>query len=910
MKIQHLAVVFILIILPISIIFSSYVENQIETINMESQYDTTLLNCTYDAIKAYQLNTINNTESDVTNSKIADIEASVNTFKNSLVTSFGYSGYDVSVMDEYLPAIVYTLYDGYYIYSPFENILTETSVYKDKTYEDNMNIKGLKTYVYYSCRFKKGTDSDFVITFTLDNSITIQGIVKGNYVNESGYLIDGIIKGANDSYTYDGVTFVNKLDNSSDNIVGAEKLEEFVKDKMYKYIKLNGTKYYWDEDKEEIFSIRDGTIAMQMSKAIDEESYSVYTSLIEKNNSAYNYYKQAYEFTNKVRALLNDLNAADAVELDENVASGYKSLESYFGNYVIFGNSYYGDATKQTLIQGENSNFNQMRRAVIRYAIETNLKTAIAGFSAYSNASTNFIMPKISEKDWEIIQNNVTTISFLQGLKIKSKTYNGYAVVPNTLTKEYVDEESIYMEYGKQYFKSNDNSIINEAIGKSSGYLNIDYERKYLNPKYYYSRVYDDSGKYEPFLGSYTSIMGNSGVNSTYDMYDYMKNSGVGNKLKAAYYTALGRERESSFKIYNDELMTQAVLIFKGNGNTNGNPPDYVLMKKNTIFNIPSLEKTPVNGDEMGLWDDDTDSWNEFTGWNTKPDGSGTEFDNGGIINVKKSTTLYAQWKDAKYYIIYDFNIDAGDELYNGSVATGNEINNNPKFIYDVGTYATVYSNKTLRVSSSGKKWILDGWEAVIDGATKKYELNSEYRESKKITMKAIWREKNVKLSKNDMINVNVTWSPTVDIDTNTYLYSDVNNVKGNYASYAYYHSKNAYVGGYHCLWLDQDDTTGKNGGENTKVYLGNISNTNIKKIVTYALIYSSDVSNFDKVKDLKIIITNETQSVTLFTYDLSNVSGERMDFYKNKIGTIAGIITKNTNSTSDDDYWIFEGGD
>lgn len=895
MKIQHLAVVFILIILPISIIFSSYVENQIETINMENQYDTTLLNCTYDAIKAYQLNTINNTESDVTNSKIADIEASVNTFKNSLVTSFGYSGYDVSVMDEYLPAIVYTLYDGYYIYSPFENILTETSVYRDKTYEDNMNIKGLKTYVYYSCRFKKGTDSDFVITFTLDNSITIQGIVKGNYVNESGYLVDGITKGANDSYTYDGVTFVNQPDDSGNEwIVGTEKLEEFVKDKMYKYVKLNGTKYYWDEENEEIFSIRDGAFGVQMSEKINKDEYSLYTGLIEKNNSAYNYYKQAYEFTNKVRILLNDLNSADAVESDVSIVGGYKSLESYFGNYIIFGNAYYGDTTKQTLIQSENSNFNQMRRAVIRYTIETNLKTAIAGFSAYSNASTNFIMPKISEKDWEIIQNNVTAISFLQGMKIKSKTYNGYAVVPNTLTKEYVDEDSIYMEYGEQYFKSNDDKIINESIGKSSGYLNIDYERKYLNPIYYYSRVYISGSKYEPFLGSYTSIMGNSGVNSTQDMYDYMK-SKAGTKLKVTYYTALGRERESSFKIYNDELMTQAALLFDGNGSTNGKPPDYVLMKKNTNYTIPNISKTPTNTndnqqDEMGLWDEETVSWKEFVGWNTKPDGSGTDVDNGGTLNVKKSTTLYAQWKDAKYYIIYDFNIDAGDKLYNNSVATGNEINNNQKFIYDVGTYATVYSNKTLRVNSTGKKWILDGWEAVIDGTTKKYELNSEYRESKKITMKAIWREKNVKLSKNDIVNVNIYWTSSCDIDTHTNTDTGI---------HIFYSNKQARYNGNLLFDLDRDDTRGGTG-ENTKMYLENISKTNIKKIETRAQIYSG-VTNLNLVSNLKVIITNESNGEKLFEYDLTQVSGT---------SALAGIITKNTNTTSDDDYWIFEGGD
>ena len=228
MKIQHLAVIFIIIIMPISIVFAQYTQMQIDTILLEKEYDTRLLNCTYDAIKAYQLNTVNNSMSDVTNSKVADIEASVNAFKNSLVTAFGYSGYDSSVMDEYLPAIVYTLYDGYYIYSPYQNTLTETTVYNDSTYKDNDKINGLKTYVYYSCRYKKGTTYDFVITYTLDNSITIQGIVNGTYVNESGYLIDGITYNASrNSYTYDGIEF-----KESD----YEYLEEYVGDTKYPYV--------------------------------------------------------------------------------------------------------------------------------------------------------------------------------------------------------------------------------------------------------------------------------------------------------------------------------------------------------------------------------------------------------------------------------------------------------------------------------------------------------------------------------------------------------------------------------------------------------------------------------------------------------------------------------------------------
>ena len=88
MKIQTLAVIFVIIILPISMILTAYIQNQVQTINLQLSYDTKLNNATYDALKAFQLNTINSDTSDLANSKLRDIEASVNTFFNSISNNF------------------------------------------------------------------------------------------------------------------------------------------------------------------------------------------------------------------------------------------------------------------------------------------------------------------------------------------------------------------------------------------------------------------------------------------------------------------------------------------------------------------------------------------------------------------------------------------------------------------------------------------------------------------------------------------------------------------------------------------------------------------------------------------------------------------------------------------------------
>ena len=151
MKIQNLAVIFIIIILPISMIVTAYVQNQVQTLELQASYDTKLTNATYDALKAFQLNTVNSSTSDLANSKLRDIEASVNTFFNSIATNFNMAGYNQDILKQYVPAIVYTMYDGYYIYSPFTNTLTSDDYTEDSTYQNGEKISGLKPYIFYSC---------------------------------------------------------------------------------------------------------------------------------------------------------------------------------------------------------------------------------------------------------------------------------------------------------------------------------------------------------------------------------------------------------------------------------------------------------------------------------------------------------------------------------------------------------------------------------------------------------------------------------------------------------------------------------------------------------------------------------------------------------------------------------------
>lgn len=212
MKIQSLAIIFVILILPISLVLTSYTQSRVETLNLQSEYDSKLNDATFDAVKAYQINSFDTAISnDLTNSKIRNIEASVETFFNSISSNFSNLGYTKTTLQNFIPALVYTMYDGYYIYSPYTNTWWNNTANSDiinelqeqiphenvngqdiqpetGTYANQQSLFGLKPYVYYSARYQRGS-TDIVITYSLDNYIQIQGKIGDELVSKYGYLL-------------------------------------------------------------------------------------------------------------------------------------------------------------------------------------------------------------------------------------------------------------------------------------------------------------------------------------------------------------------------------------------------------------------------------------------------------------------------------------------------------------------------------------------------------------------------------------------------------------------------------------------------------------------------------------------------------------------------------------------------
>lgn len=483
MKIQNLAVIFIIIVLPISMVLTTFVQSQVQTIQLQISYDTKLDNATYDALKAFQLNTINSGTSDETNSKLRDIEASVNAFFTSIASHFNITGYTQEDLQNYVPALVYTMYDGYYIYSRYTNTLNGMTVSTTSTYKDNTNYYGLKPYIPYSCRYIHG-NIDVVINYSLDNHITVQGTDKnGNAINLSGYVMNpdniqhvttGNVNGYDHFYT--SATYRNI------EINGEPLLQEYIGNNqdsslIYPFIKVNGSKYYR----------KDGGWVTFVNR--DEYGNQPDYKNTDRDYSAPEYFGRSKEFMQQLdNAGILDLREADACDAD-----GTPLWQINNEDYIAFNNSTKPIFTKletkngkDISIENANSTFNEHRLKVIRYSIERNLSTAIANYNKYDGGITyDFRMPKLQEDEWDKILNHISIISFMQGLPIGGKIYNGYSIITNTKNKELVTEDSIYIvnnsdvtNFNARFYNVRSKDFISNtnSVTPTLGVLNIDFE--------------------------------------------------------------------------------------------------------------------------------------------------------------------------------------------------------------------------------------------------------------------------------------------------------------------------------------------------------------------------------------------------------------------------------------------------
>lgn len=397
MKLQNLTIIFIIIIMPIILVLSAYNKMQINTIKMQTYYDAKLTEAVYDAIKAYKINIRNNPYSIHEASRKRDVEASNQAFFTSLTTALGVGGYGENYVKPYIPAIIYTLYDGFYMYTP---------AFNEKTQEYNHM---LKPYITYSARYKKGT-TDIIVCYTLDNYLTIIGTVEGEYVNKAGYLIE------------EEVTTTEE--NLKENLLINGRLEE------YTYVYTGGEKRYYEPILDKWFVYRKG------QKVYTGES----PNLLDTNANQYT--ANAKDFTNWVRQKLSNITIQDIIIAGKD----YTELGKEYGMYTGTTKPIFVFNAQDNRFEDEDSIFGIHKKDVIKVIIQEELRTAIANYNRHSGAlgvNYNFKVPILTNEQWDKITTNISITAFMQGLPIGFKTYNNYATVINTENTDYSTKENL-----------------------------------------------------------------------------------------------------------------------------------------------------------------------------------------------------------------------------------------------------------------------------------------------------------------------------------------------------------------------------------------------------------------------------------------------------------------------------------
>lgn len=502
MKLQHLTVIFAIIFLPIILITSYYIQRQVDTISLQLSYDSSLLDATYDAMSAFEINTANEDLSSVADSLRSIIEASNNIFLTTLSTNLGYSNASRSFIEPYIPAILYTLYDGYYIYSPasspvvcvdshgqtistdsygvsftgrtinvngqtigiyefdessitYLNDSTEAqsgdqvdfttlpdsikSEYgqllyenKDGTYSTILHSNGndsdtlyvqdyiLKSYVAYSAEYSgtsNGRDVQVTINYTLDNYLSITGTIGDVYYSKSGYLISN--------------NLINYISVGGSNI----SWNSYSEDEITNLI---------NSDTEVIVSLTDGTIIS------NRDSSSMNGLVNEDARDAIEYYAKAYMFSGWVYNNLSGITESDiensglSLVVDDNVQDiGYGDtalISSLIHDFSTSSNPIF--STAEDPEDGE-SVFYEHKRNVIQNSINYNLAIAMLSYSQMASMR-EYDMPIFSETEWDTILNNVSIVTFMQGLNCGLKYYNNYAIATSINNEITVTTNEIY----------------------------------------------------------------------------------------------------------------------------------------------------------------------------------------------------------------------------------------------------------------------------------------------------------------------------------------------------------------------------------------------------------------------------------------------------------------------------------
>ena len=367
---------------------------------------------------------------------------------------------------------------------------------------------------------------------------------------------------------------------------------------------------------------------------IETEEIEEYTGPVDENGTnkkseqtdktAIAYYKEAYEFTDW---FMNE--------------TGIGKMREYLS---ISGNNDPED---------QDSAFVQHKKEIIKEKIEETLNSSI---TAYANKTgNNYKMPRFTEEDWAKVYNNISVISFVQGMNIGFKTYNNYCILSSTNNQEYVNPNLIYFTDGNSYHDIRCEEIIST---ETTGYKIGSFEKQTY--EYEEETTAEDgstttetkTGYYYKHneLACYECINGT--VNNNQSVYDYVRDTDDVN-VKKSYFSALARERYKTTKLlnsYNAEYTQKCTITFD---------EGYSYLPENaTVSNMP-VDQTVNIGQTIVVPPESPEATGyNFGGWmvNGEEDNTIVPGVEGAPYTAWGDTTLVAKWEAKKYTVTFNSN--------------------------------------------------------------------------------------------------------------------------------------------------------------------------------------------------------------------------------------------------------------
>ncbi len=172
------------------------------------------------------------------------------------------------------------------------------------------------------------------------------------------------------------------------------------------------------------------------------------------------------------------------------------------------------------------------------------------------------------------------------------------------------------------------------------------------------------------------------------------------------------------------------------------NIPEDQVKAHNIELILDDDQKTPIISNVANYY--------EFAGWNTKEDGTGTQYDEKSVYNINEDLNLYAQWN---YIIHYNANVPTDSNGFPLTTPANNiptdqsqSVNSTQDVVIDD---LDVYKNPPTM-----EGYIFKQWNTLPDGTGDTYNPNDTYKQRKGIDLYAIWQYEII-YSKNTPVDEN-----------------------------------------------------------------------------------------------------------------------------------------------------------